>query len=133
MDYLTYEEYKEYGGELPSTTFNSYVVDAQVIIDSKTFNRLSKMDEIPEKVKQCVFKLIDLMEQKSECFRMGNDNSSIISQANDGVSLTYNKMSPRQKVGELNRLMLETVNLYLAGVSDSKGRPILYRGIYDDE
>ncbi len=111
MQYLSFEEYTQKGGELPSTAFSQYLFDAQSYIDLYTNNRISKMKEIPEEVKLCTFKLIDLYEQQDSCLTTSDDNRSIYSQANDGVSITYHKLSPAQKLAQIEKSKKQVLKL----------------------
>ena len=43
--YITYDEYKEYGGGLESTAFNIYAYEAKVKIDAATCGRITKVTE----------------------------------------------------------------------------------------
>lgn len=44
MCYLTYSQYKEYGGQLDEEVFNSLIDVTQSVIDMSTFNRLLRYD-----------------------------------------------------------------------------------------
>lgn len=51
MQYLTYEEYAEIGGELNETAFNRNIDRACAMIDIRTQSRLEEFDVIPQIVK----------------------------------------------------------------------------------
>lgn len=51
MQYLTYEEYTEIGGELSLTAFNRNIDRACAMIDIRTQSRLEEFDNIPQIVK----------------------------------------------------------------------------------
>lgn len=136
--YLTYEEYLNMGGTLDETAFDNYLIDAEMLIDWYTFNRLENETVIPEKVKKCVYKLISLADMKSKAFVLGREvngegNASVASQSNDGVSISYNTISASQAFDLLKSESENIIKQYLNGVVNSLGRKLLYRGIYPDE
>lgn len=136
--YLTYEEYLNMGGTLDEAAFDNYLIDAEMLIDWYTFNRLENETVIPEKVKKCVYKLISLADMKSKAFVIGREvngdgNASVASQSNDGVSISYNTISASQALDLLKSESENIIKQYLNGVVNSLGRKLLYRGIYPDE
>lgn len=136
--YLTYEEYLNMGGTLDNTAFLDYLIDAEMLIDWYTFHRLRGETEIPERVKQCVFKLISLADMQAKAFVLGRDvdgtgNASVSAQSNDGVSISYNTLSASQALDLIKLESGQIVKQYLNGVVNSAGRKLLYRGIYPDE
>lgn len=136
--YLTYEEYLNMGGTLDEAAFDNYLIDAEMLIDWYTFNRLENETVIPEKVKKCVYKLISLADMKSKAFVLGREvngegNASVASQSNDGVSISYNTISASQAFELLKSESENIIKQYLNGVVNSLGRKLLYRGIYPDE
>ena len=136
--YLTYEEYLNMGGTLDETAFDNYLIDAEMLIDWYTFNRLENETVIPEKVKKCVYKLITLADMKSKAFVLGREvngdgNASVASQSNDGVSISYNTISASQALDLIKSDAENIIKQYLNGVVNSLGRKLLYRGIYPDE
>jgi len=56
--YLTYSDYLDFGGELPSIDFTRQEFAARKKIDSFTFNRLQGIDPVPESLKMCTLELI---------------------------------------------------------------------------
>ena len=56
--YLTYQEYKAWGGSLDELTFNRAEYAARMKIDYKTHNHYRDVDPIPEVVMRLVFELI---------------------------------------------------------------------------
>ena len=59
MQYLTYEEYQEIGGELDSTAFNSNIGRACAMIDIRTHSRLDEFEKTPQIVKLVCAELVD--------------------------------------------------------------------------
>ena len=87
MNYLTYDEYLQYGGTLEEAAFNRLSYKASRKIDRRTFNRLHNDTEIGEPVKRLMFELIGVI---------GNNDSTaegytplISSEGNDGYSISY--------------------------------------------
>jgi hypothetical protein len=135
--YLTYEEYTNFGGTLDETTFNKFEFQAEAEINYATFNRLKGDVTIPEAVKRLTLYLIDLMEKRAAAFSLGSGNNAsntyITSQSNDGVSISYNGMSPSDLIKLSETDALKAIRSYLEGVTNEAGRKLLYRGIYPGE
>lgn len=140
--YLTYEEYQNMGGTLEETAFNDFEMEAEAIIDWYTFNRLQKDTTYPEKLKQCMYKLIKLAQERQAALSLGEADSGestegaekyIASRSNDGVSVSYNVMNASQVFDTLKDEMGKTVKMYLNGVVNELGRKVLYRGLYPGE
>lgn len=55
--YLTYEEYKAYGGEIPQIAFVKYERQARNTINYYTFGRIK--EPVSETVKECMVELMD--------------------------------------------------------------------------
>lgn len=95
-------------------------------------------EEVPKKVKMCVFKIINIVQRKQQAFSLGQDidgtvTSAISSQSNDGVSISYNVMSASQLFDVCQSEIKKTIQLYLNGVKNSLGHKLLYRGVYPNE
>lgn len=142
--YLTYTEYQAMGGTLDETLFNNLVLDAQGYIDWYTFNRLWKeewrTEDVMERVKICMYQLISLVAAKQNMITPQaqsssgvNLNAQVSQQSNDGVSSTYAVLSGELLFTHAKKEIEETVNRYLAGVMNSVGRKLLYRGLYPNE
>ena len=152
--YLTYAEYQNMGGTLDETTFNDFEFEAECVINWYTFDRLKKDTEFPTEVKRCMNELIKLAKLKADAMNLGSQTtqttdgqgntttvttlSSIASQSNDGVSISYNTVSASQVFDKLSPFtkgseIESTVKMYLQGVVNSLGRKVLYRGIYPNE
>lgn len=138
--YLTYEEYVNMGGTLTETAFNEFEFEAECIIDWYTFDRLKKDTEYPEAVKRCVYKIIKIALSKDSSFTLGDDMSgnstkqgAVVSQSNDGVSISYNAMSATDLFSKADDEIKLAITVYLANVTNSLGHKVLYRGIYPNE
>lgn len=139
--YLTYLEYKTYGGTLDETTFNDIEFEAQCIVDWYTFNRLQNETVFPEAVKRCVYKIMQYIQAQSSVNGIGDPNSEstdgvgagIASQSNDGVSISYNVLSAQAVMDNSKAEIEQTIKQYLSCVKNSLGKKVLYRGVYPDE
>lgn len=138
--YLTYEEYTTMGGTLDEATFNFLAFDAQTFIDWYTFNRLQGETDIPDRVKQCMFFLIKLIETKMNLLTPDvsgsnglNANAQLMSQSNDGVSVQYSVLHADEIYHNSKTEIDEAIKRYLNGVVNSLGRKLLYRGLYPGE
>lgn len=140
--YLTYDEYTEMGGTLDEATFKDLEFEARSYVDWYTFSRLKNENIIPLQVKECMYYLIRLIFNKmntlntlpttdSETSTTGG--SDILSQSNDGVSITYNKLSSKEMLSSLKDEIADSINRYLQGVTNSLGKKLLYRGLYPGE
>jgi len=139
--YLTYDEYKNMGGTLNETAFTDFEFEAEAIIDWYTFNRLQMDTVYPAKLKQCMYKLINMAQERQAAMSAGEGSgematestAAIASRSNDGVSISYNVVSASELFDKLKKEMGDTVRLYLNGVVNELGRKVLYRGLYPGE
>ena len=141
--YLSYAEYQSMGGTLTQTTFNDFEFEAETLIDWYTFSRLKKFSEsdYPDALKRCMYHIIQSLVSQSLLIGSADttsadsisSNSTISSQSNDGVSVSYNVLSAKDLMDANKTNVEQTINRYLSNVTDSLGRKVLYRGIYADE
>ena len=137
--YVSYPEYKELGGTLEESTFNSLVYEAQVKVDYYTFNRLKKDTVISEAVKRCIIKILDALHTFNQYEKMVTDvnNPIISSQSNDGVSISYGGYLGSTTPADINTLseklekdIKAITHQYLQGETNEDGQLLLYRGVY---
>ena len=57
--YLTYQEYKEMGGSLSETAYPRFERKAEYHMDYWTLDRIKKLEEIPECVKDAMYEVIE--------------------------------------------------------------------------
>ena len=140
--YLTYEEYIELGGELDEVTFAKYEFDAEAIIDWYTFDRLQSETELSDKVKMCMYRLIDLISIKYNVLTTSNPNQNstdgttgaiIASQENDGVATTFVTLSVENLMTMCKNEIEDIIKFNLRNAVNSLGRKLLYRGYYPGE
>lgn len=141
--YLTYDEYKQMGGDtIDEAAFENLEFEARSQIDYWTFDRLTKEEVLPESVKRCMFWIIKKIQAQQALLNaslpgMSKDTvtntGGIMSQSNDGVSISYNTVSATSIVNSLGSEIKKAVDNYLGNVRTSLGRKVTYRGIYPDE
>ncbi len=137
--YLTFSDYQNMGGTLDETAFTDLEFEAESIVDWYTFNRLQKDTTYPDRLKQCMYKLIKLAEERQQATAVGESvegdsgNAAIASRSNDGVSISYNIISASELFDKLKPEMGDVVQKYLNGVVNELGRKVLYRGLYPGE
>lgn len=138
--YLTYDEYIVMGGAtIEQTAFENLEFEARSVIDWWTFNRLQKETTYPEALSRCMFKLISLLQDKQRATAIDPETNTVgmrpgvASESNDGVSTTYNTLSAKEAVDTIQKEIDSTIHTYLAGIRNSLGHNLLYRGIYPNE
>ena len=122
--YLTYEEYKSYGGTLSETDFPLMEFKCRKRIDKLTDCRVQKMTSVPEAVKLCVMSLIKL--ESAVGTEAQAENPVVTSFSTDGYSESYGKA---MGASEASTAMNSTVYSMLYGELDDNGVPLLYRGV----
>lgn len=122
--YLTYDEYKNYGGTFSEMDFPMMEFKCRKRIDRLTDCRVQNMANVPEAVKLCMVSLIKLENA------VGNEAQAekpiVTSYSTDGYSESYGKALG---ASEASQAMNETVLSMLYGEVDDNGVPLLYRGV----
>ena len=120
MNYLTYDEYQEIGGELDLTAFSRNIDRACAMIDNRTQNRLKCFEEMPRLVKIVCVDLIDYISSNTV-----DKTVSSKSQSANGVSESesYVIKSVEEYSADLDRIIEP-----LATITTKNGVSILYRG-----
>lgn len=143
--YLTYDEYSHMGGEeMSESAFEQLEFEARSQIDWWTFSRLKKDAErgveMPEAVKRCMFKLIELLDKQKKVMPVDavDEDDNVVAglmahQSNDGVSATYNVITGNMAVRVIQSQLNSAIKMYLQDIRDSLGHKVLYRGIYPGE
>ena len=126
MQYLTFEEYQSYGGQLDEPTFNREELKAQQKIDFITNNRLVNDTVIPEPVKIAIYEVMLLFKQKENYENPESQNVTGFS--NDGVSVTFENQSVKEYQESFDNRLNTKVKELLFGVSNEAGISLLYRG-----
>ena len=126
MQYLTFEEYQSYGGQLDEPTFNMEELKAQQKIDFLTNNRLMNDTVIPEPVKVAIYEVMLLFKEKENYENPESQNVTGFS--NDGVSVTFENQSVKEYQESFDNRLSAKVKELLFGVSNEAGISLLYRG-----
>ena len=124
MTYLSYNEYKGYGGTASNTEFVALEFRARKRIDRLTASRVQNMREVPEAVKLCMMSLIGI-DSKAGVEAQAN-NPVVTSFNTDGYSETYGKAL---SVEDADKAMSASIRSMLYGETDDNGVPLLYRGV----
>ena len=126
--YLTYEEYLELGGTIKSVSpFELLEFNARSEIDLRTHNRLVGVDEIPLKVKICMFHLIEMIN--SYATNTETAPSNIASENIDGYSISYLSPTQVKEIITTKRTEIDDIMLtYMYGVIVNN-EAILYNGV----
>lgn len=114
--FITYEEYKKYGGKTDETAFEIYCYEASKKIDASTFGRIKT---VTEPVKRCTARLVDLIAKADVL----NDN--VTSWSNDGISKSFKDVSKDEYKEKIQSVIFE----YLSNETDNNGTPLLYLGV----
>lgn len=122
--YLTYQEYRRYGGDLSETAFIPLEFKSRKRIDYLTDSRVQNMAVVPAAVKLCMYVLIGM---ESSVGRSEQAASPSVSSFNtDGYSETYSQaMDADTASAQMDALTKE----YLYGEKNDNGTPLLYRGL----
>ena len=111
--YLTYVDYKTWGGNLDNSTFSRIEYKAEKIMDAYTFNRLQNDTEYSENVKRCMFELVELIRN--------NGDKTVTSVSVDGYSESYKEFN-QAEYGVV-------IKDYLFGENNQQGENLLYCGV----
>lgn len=89
--FLTYEEYRFLGGKMDIMPFNLLEFEARKIINSRTQRRLENIEEIPQEVKLCVYKMVDIINGYINTTNVDTTSKTngIASESIDGYSVSY--------------------------------------------
>ena len=124
MQYLTYEEYTEIGGEdaLSLAAFNRNIGRACGIIDNATQKRIERMKTVPQAAKVLCWELVEYFAANFGSSKQISNHS----QSAGGVSESesYVIRSIEERAGEIDDIIKD----YLLNEVDDYGTPLLYRG-----
>ena len=123
--YLNYTDYKGLGGnDLDQLPFNLLELEARKMIDNRTQNRLKGIDEIPQEVKLCIFKMVNMLNQYNRT-RKSRING-VSSENTDGYSVQF--LSSSESIKNINLELEDIMEEYLMGVVVN-GAHIMYAGV----
>lgn len=122
--YLTYSEYINLGGTIEEMPFNLLEFECRQRINRRTQNRLVNIEEIPDEVKLCIFRMIGELDTY---IKESQTTGNIASENIDGYSVTYSsqtKEAINYKAGKIEEIMENCLmNVIVNGVH------ILYLGV----
>lgn len=122
--YLTFDEYKQYGGTLDANAFLPLELKSRKRIDYLTDSRVQGMADVPEAVKLCAYALINM--EGAVGAEAQATNPAVTSFSTDGYSESYgNALNADTARAQMNKMVGE----YLFGERDDNGVPLLYRGV----
>jgi len=124
MAYLSYDEYKEYGGTMAQADFTLAEFKAEKRIDYLTDTRVKAMSAVPEAVKLCIMAIMNMESKVGTEAQVSNP--VVTSFNNDGYSESYGKAMGS---AEADVAMNSVVKEYLSGECNDYGVPLLYRGL----
>lgn len=122
--YLTYSEYKAFGGTLDETDFTRFNLMATNTVNRVTRNRIYKdyqLDiEVPyeDNLKALMCELVDSSKGYSA-------TETVTSKSNQGMSKSYSVLSRN----DVDKLQYELCSSYLYGCLDACGVPLMYSGV----
>lgn len=125
MVYLTYEEYKQMGGTLDDAAFFNAERKARQLINAQasgqTGERIGKLTELPQAVKDCIFDLISLFSS----YRSAQISSESQTQGGISESVSYVTKTNEQLAAEADDIIFNS--FYGGGVGG-----LLYRGMHEE-
>lgn len=124
MVYLTYDEYKNYGGMASESDFMMLEFRARKRIDRLTASRVQRMNAVPETVKLCMMSLIQIDSKAG--IEAQVEKPVVTSFNTDGYSESYGKALSAE---EADRSMSASIRTMLWGEVDDNGVLLLYRGL----
>ncbi len=113
--YLSFNEYKAFGGELDNTEFNRFAFRAEREIDNATLNKCKSLTVIPECVKRCAFELIAFFANNAK----NGTVTTMTGFSNDGYSVSYAEPKSSQEQ------IADIIHTYLA----EDDNELLYCGV----
>jgi len=123
--YLTFDEYVHYGGQLSEQDFAIAEFKARSRIDLLTLGRVQDMQTVPEEVKLAMMVILKVDAKYSADAQ--TDSAIVASFSTDGYSESYGGASEQTKAAETQAT--REVCKMLFGVLDDHGIPLIYKGL----
>ena len=120
MQYLTFDEYVNLGGECDSAAFNRQIMRVCGVVANATHSRIDWMAEIPQEVKGLCRDLVDYYNASNE----SNIESKSQSAGAVSESVSYSVKTKEEHESEIDSIIFD----YLGRVTDDNKTPLLYRG-----
>ena len=129
MAYLTYDEYKQMGGQLSEAAFSTLEFRARKAVDMLTHGRVAGEQPVREAVKLAVYALVcemDADEKRAAAY----DGREVQSMSNDGVSVTFaSGAQGAEAVRAQSARYAGLLKSYLAGETTENGVSLIYAGV----
>jgi hypothetical protein len=125
--YLTFNEYKQLGGNLDETAYSLLEFEIEKEINKRTQNRLVKLTNYPFDLKMCVLKMIDVFEQYKA---LEQQNKAVTGEGIDGYSISYRKLE-KDDIEAKNIELEKIMRRYLSEIIVD-GESILFLGVNKD-
>ena len=122
MQYLTYSEYMNMGGELNETAFSRHIDRACGFVDLHTQSRLQGVLEVSQMAKACVRDLVEYLANNL------SSGKAVTSKSQSAGGVSERESYATKNTDEINCEMLNIVYDYLATEKDDCGTPLMYRG-----
>ena len=111
--YLTYDEYKAYGGNVSNADFDRFSFRAECEINNATLDRCKNLADIPEEIKRCEFELVEYLSKNVK----NGSASAVSSFGNDGYSVSYaDQKTAEQQIHDIIYTYLANTDLMYCGV-----------------
>ena len=108
MAYLTYDEYKSFGGKVSEPNFLSVINDIQVKLDYLTYGRIKKLDKVPDEVKLLLTRLVGVYSSTDY------DRDTNISSYSNGIeSISYVNSSEKSGTTSIDGKVISLCKEYL--------------------
>ena len=124
MQYLTYEQYLNIGGELEETAFKRNIDRACSFVDLHTQNRLQSVSAVSDRVMACVRDLVDYLESNF------SSKKAVTSKSESAGGVSQSESYVSKSADETRAEMLNIVYDYLIMEKDKNGTPLMYRGCW---
>ena len=122
MQYLTYEEYINMGGELNETAFKRNIDRACGVVKNATHERIEAMQSVPREVKALCRELVEYFAANFGSSKQISNHSQSVGGVSESESFVIR--SADERAGEVDDMIKD----YLLNVNDDNGTPLLYRG-----
>ena len=123
--YLTYDRYKELGGQIPQEQYPLYAARADAIITRMTHGRIRQENPVRACVQYAAFALAEAIHTD---VHQGADGREIASVSNDGVSVAYVSGGLSGAAEQIQRYT-SVARAYLEYETDANGVFLLYAGV----
>jgi hypothetical protein len=122
MQYLTYEQYLNIGGELEETAFKRNIDRACSFVDLHTQNRLQSVSTVSDRVMACVRDLVEYLANNV------SSGKAVTSKSQSAGGVSESESYATKTNDEINCEMFNIVYDYLISENDDCGTPLMYRG-----